>query len=42
MKLTSHQKKTIDAIISKKVYDIPAYLEYFDKLHQRQYDFEKK
>ena len=41
MKLTSHQKKIIDAIISKKVYDIPSYLEYFDKLHQRQYDFKK-
>ena len=41
MKLTSHQKKIIDAIISKKVFDIPSYLEYFGKSHQRQYDFEK-
>ena len=41
MKLTFHQKRIIDAIISKKVYDIPSYLEYFDKLHQHQYDFEK-
>lgn len=41
MKLTLHQKKIIDAIISKKVYDIPSYLEYFGKSHQQQYDFEK-
>ena len=41
MKLTSHQKKIIDAIISKKVYDIPSYLDYFGKSHQCQYDFEK-
>ena len=33
MKLTLHQEKIIEAIISKDVYDIPSYLEYFQKSH---------
>ena len=41
MKLTSHQKKIIDAIVTKKVWDIPSYLEHFGKLHQCQYVFER-
>lgn len=41
MKLTSHQKKIIDAIITKKVYDIPSYLEQFGKMHLQQYDFDE-
>lgn len=40
MKLTSHQKEIVDAIIDKKVWDIPSYLEHFGKLHQCQYDFD--
>jgi len=40
MKLTLHQEKIIEAIIAKDVYDIPSYLEYFQKSHMQQYDFD--
>ena len=41
MKLTSHQKRIVDAIISKQVYDIRSYFEYFGKSHKCKYDFEQ-
>lgn len=37
MKLTSHQKEIVEAIISEKVYDIPSYLYYFKKGRDQQY-----
>ena len=41
MKLTSTQKKIINKIIAGEVYDIPTYLQAFNKGHYRQYNKEK-
>ena len=41
MKLSKHQKKIVDAIISGKVYDIPTYLKEFKKVHTGQYNLTK-
>ena len=38
MKLTKHQKQIVNAIIKGTVYDIPSYLNEFQKWHLRKYD----
>ena len=41
MKLTSTQKKIIDKIITGEVFDIPTYLQVFNKGHYQQYNKEQ-
>lgn len=38
MKLSKHKKRIVDAIIDKRVYDIPSYLREFGKWHLCKYD----
>lgn len=40
MRLSRHQKEIVKAIIQKKVYDIPSYLDYFGKWHLGKYDMD--
>ena len=41
MKLTPTQKKIIDKIITGEVFDIPTYLQVFNKGHYQQYNKEQ-